>query len=900
MMSEERYEIRSKIGQGGVGTVYRAFDRQLNREVAIKRILPEGGYAIQEDATRAMLGEAASLTALQHPNLVTIFESGVDDDGPYIVMELLAGYTIREMVEREPLTLDDFREIALQSQEALIAAQDLDLLHLDLKPGNLMVTWLPNGRFQLKIADFGLAHFSSGHSTPVSPRSGTSSFMAPEQFEQTTVDKRTDMYAIGCLYYYCLSGQYPFNGESASQVMDAHLQHLVTPLAQLRPDLPGWLCKWVMWHLSRHPTDRPRDARESQKHFLMSENTPADTPNAPDPETPPQTGIPAAPKLQTQALSESEATPTAPLPDHPLEVAPIPAIPEIPAAVPVVKAPEPVTLNTGNGTPPAPQTPENPPVRKGPRLLVGNAVPPAGSPAPNTVGPDSESAPPAVVPTTPVAVPTASKPLLVTGANPAPPANPPAPEETAPVVQPPVAAPPVTATPVSPPAGNPLLVAGSAGVSVATPATPPPVPVAPPAAPVGTPGPPPPPTPGASPQGNAGHPVMALPTRPKGISNAVKGVIAAVLAVSIIIAGLVLKGRHDDNDRIEKINEITANFNDPSNPPKELSLSGAQVDLILSELTSLRASKEGDREVLLQALNISNPTDGTDIDAKIVTAATADSIDSGLRLKLFRLLGFRGAESSLDKLIDYASKTDDPAAGKAALQATRTMVTNENFESLLSIITLSRDSSVKNAAVDTLGSVIRDSHYPDKFSSAIITNFNNSTDEDSKLALLRLAGSAGGDNAAALVDDALKGDNDKMKVAAINAMRSWPDSSQFGNLVNYTGQETNSALRRAGFSALITFLKEGPEITEEERIKFWGDIAAISAGTSEQMQIIHAVVKQPKSWVNGILDTFIANGDTDAVQAGAEDAKEAFEINLKRAQRGKAGSPDDEESDDTE
>ena len=274
-MSDERYELKGKIGQGGVGAVYRAFDNNLNREVAIKRVLPGGGYESDEEATKAMLHEATSLCSVQHPHIVTVFDAGVDSDGPYVVMELLSGRTLDEMVERGTLTYDDFREVALQSQEALIAAQDLNLVHRDIKPTNMMVTWLPSGRFQVKLVDFGLAKFSPQPSLQTIDHGdsvfGSIYFMAPEQFERTPLDQRTDMYSLGCVYYYCLTGQHPFDGETAPLVMTAHLQNRVTPLAELRPDLPKWLSDWVMWHVARDMNDRPPNAREALKQFLMAE-----------------------------------------------------------------------------------------------------------------------------------------------------------------------------------------------------------------------------------------------------------------------------------------------------------------------------------------------------------------------------------------------------------------------------------------------------------------------------------------------------------------------------------------------------------------------------------------------------------------------------------------------------
>ncbi|MGJ8672673.1 protein kinase domain-containing protein [Rubritalea sp.] len=274
-MSDERYEIRGKIGQGGVGAVYRAYDTQLRREVAIKRVLADEGYEDSDLATRNLLKEATALSSVQHPHICTVYDAGMDKEGPYVVMELINGKTLDEMVERGTLTYDDFREVAIQSQEAMIAAQDLDLVHRDLKPSNVMVCWLPSGRFQVKLVDFGLAKFSAKPSLQTIDHGdavfGSIFFMAPEQFERTPLDRRTDMYSLGAMYYYSLAGTYPFNGDSAPQVMASHLQNSVQPLNELRPDLPQWVCDWVMWHIARDMNDRPESARVALEKYLADE-----------------------------------------------------------------------------------------------------------------------------------------------------------------------------------------------------------------------------------------------------------------------------------------------------------------------------------------------------------------------------------------------------------------------------------------------------------------------------------------------------------------------------------------------------------------------------------------------------------------------------------------------------
>jgi serine/threonine protein kinase len=272
---DERYEIRGKLGQGGIGAVYRAFDQRMNREVAIKRILSEGG--VGDEATRQLTQEAGALAALQHPHIVTVYDVGMDEDGPYVVMELLTGKSLDEVVEKgAPLTFQDFRELAMQTQEALIAAQELNIVHRDLKPGNIMLTWLPSGKFQVKIVDFGLAKFTPKPSLQTLDQGdsvfGSIFFMAPEQFERVPLDARTDMYAMGCVYYFALTGKYPFDGDTGPQVMAAHLSHRVSPIGDVRADLPRWVCDWVMWQINRNPDDRPSNARESLQNFLRNDN----------------------------------------------------------------------------------------------------------------------------------------------------------------------------------------------------------------------------------------------------------------------------------------------------------------------------------------------------------------------------------------------------------------------------------------------------------------------------------------------------------------------------------------------------------------------------------------------------------------------------------------------------
>ena len=274
----DRYEIHEKIGQGGLGAVYRAKDKQLNREVAIKRLLRvEGQDKTSKDlgvSPESLLDEATTLSSLQHPNIVTVYDVGLEDEGWFVVMELIKGETFDLTVERGALTENDFKSFVSQTMEALLAAHEKSIIHRDLKPSNLMVNWLPSGKFQIKILDFGLAKLGKKPSVQTTDQGdgilGSIYFMAPEQFERAELDQRTDLYAMGSIYYYALTGKYPFGGDTGPLVMASHLSGNVRHVSELRPDLPLWLTNWVMELIKRKPDDRPQSSREAYEFFCRN------------------------------------------------------------------------------------------------------------------------------------------------------------------------------------------------------------------------------------------------------------------------------------------------------------------------------------------------------------------------------------------------------------------------------------------------------------------------------------------------------------------------------------------------------------------------------------------------------------------------------------------------------
>ena len=232
-----RYEIEAQIGVGGMGIVYRAHDTRLRRDVALKVIAP---HLMQQESARVrFLREAQALAGLMHPHIVTIFDMAEDSDSNtvFLVMELLSGHSLREFLSDGtcPNTPDcpRFSDIALPLCRALEAAHRRGVLHRDIKPENIFVC--DDG--ELKLMDFGLARLlgdmSKNQSSTVA---GTLAYMAPEQLRGDKLDARTDLYALGAVFFEFVTGTQPFQGDNPGTVL---LKHLTEPPPHLRDRLPA-------------------------------------------------------------------------------------------------------------------------------------------------------------------------------------------------------------------------------------------------------------------------------------------------------------------------------------------------------------------------------------------------------------------------------------------------------------------------------------------------------------------------------------------------------------------------------------------------------------------------------------------------------------------------------------
>ncbi len=284
------YEVVAQIGAGGMGEVYRAHDSKLARDVAIK-VLPEA-FAHDAERLSRFQREAKMLAALNHPNIATIH--GLEQSGgtSYLVMELVPGETLQERVKRDgAIPLEEALDIARQIAEALEAAHEKQIIHRDLKPANVKVT--PEGK--VKVLDFGLAKaFADDRASedisnsPTLSRAatmqgvilGTASYMSPEQARGKSVDKRTDIWAFGCVLYEMLSGKQAFHGEDVTDILAAVVR-AEPDWSALPAATPQKLRDLLRRCLKKDKTLRLRDAGDAriEIHEILTTPPTADSPS---------------------------------------------------------------------------------------------------------------------------------------------------------------------------------------------------------------------------------------------------------------------------------------------------------------------------------------------------------------------------------------------------------------------------------------------------------------------------------------------------------------------------------------------------------------------------------------------------------------------------------------------
>ncbi|MFK8000631.1 MAG: serine/threonine-protein kinase [Polyangiales bacterium] len=257
-----KYEVMDPLARGGMGRVYRAIQKPLGREVALKVLdldQLEGQAAIEDFQQRFFL-EAASCAQLQHPNTVVVYDYGkTEDDDVFIAMELLNGETLQDLIVRDG-TVDPSRaiHIALQICGSIGGAHDQGMVHRDLKPSNVMLTARGNDPNFVKVLDFGLVKQEDNGLTQSGALLGTPRYMAPEQISNTKIGPGADIYALGAILYHMITGRPPFDSESKFVLLASHMNEAAPSIREVDPDTPASreLEQVVMRCLRKNPEER--------------------------------------------------------------------------------------------------------------------------------------------------------------------------------------------------------------------------------------------------------------------------------------------------------------------------------------------------------------------------------------------------------------------------------------------------------------------------------------------------------------------------------------------------------------------------------------------------------------------------------------------------------------------
>lgn len=312
-----RYEVIERIGGGGMAVVFRALDTLLNRHVSIKVLRAQ--FATDEEFVRRFRREAQAAASLSHPNVVNIYDVGMEGEDYYIVMEFVDGLTLKEVIQdRAPMPVSEAIDVTKQICSALGHAHENNIVHRDIKPHNILIG--KDGR--VKVTDFGIARaITSNTITQDGSVLGSVHYFSPEQARGGITDVKSDIYSLGVVLYEMVTGELPFSGETPISVALKHLQdHFMEP-RQINPSLPQSVENIVLKSLAKDPTVRYQSAREMQRDLekaLLYPNVPKFIPPSFDDQSTIQvpavglrqhgTNAPGAAEAEEQSLNHVQET----------------------------------------------------------------------------------------------------------------------------------------------------------------------------------------------------------------------------------------------------------------------------------------------------------------------------------------------------------------------------------------------------------------------------------------------------------------------------------------------------------------------------------------------------------------------------------------------------------------
>lgn len=265
---DTRYKIFEELHPSGSHLVLKAYDRLHHHFVSIRQIFTsEEVDSVTEEQMTSFKDEALRLLNLNHPS-INMFNAIMHDEyGICLITDMQEGATLNSLVKKGPVNLRDFLQIALTILGTIDYIHQHGVLHRSLNPDNIQINRAEDGHFDVVLLEVAYEHIADVNQESEMRRrfdQGAVMYMAPEQLVlRGELSVATDLYALGCIFYYCLSGQHAFHGINAMDKAKRHLKHEVVHLQELRTKLPFMLCEWVMWLMQANPQQRPASAREA-------------------------------------------------------------------------------------------------------------------------------------------------------------------------------------------------------------------------------------------------------------------------------------------------------------------------------------------------------------------------------------------------------------------------------------------------------------------------------------------------------------------------------------------------------------------------------------------------------------------------------------------------------------
>ncbi|MGB1130102.1 MAG: HEAT repeat domain-containing protein, partial [Haloferula sp.] len=361
---------------------------------------------------------------------------------------------------------------------------------------------------------------------------------------------------------------------------------------------------------------------------------------------------------------------------------------------------------------------------------------------------------------------------------------------------------------------------------------------------------------------------MQLPQK-KGMSGGAKIAIASLLGIFVIGLGIMLAQMMGGNKQTEIYNALVAEAAKPETT--ELAVDAQKLDILLN---STRAGSNKSRETVYKALSIAEATDGTDVDARIAEFATTELLPTDIRIHLLsRVLRKRANPAIKPYLLTFVRETEKDREAAAALTAVIEVGGEEEFDDFLDVIQFSPSAAVQRAAEKATAEIILKSDNKEQLGSTLATASKN-VDDDNRRTMIRLLGYTGSSAAKDVITEALEGDDNLDKLAAIEALKHWSDESMFEMLMEFLEEQTDEQLRPKAFDAGYQFLmSDDRELDELDAEDFWKMLARNAKTDREQLTIIGGLAKAETSdWAIAVIEYFADEAESDEVIDRAERA----------------------------